>query len=268
MVVLRKLGAFVLGSLVIVAVVGVAKLLLDRRTLAPVPARGDGDREPPLVVAAELGDVAGGINPHRFCCVPRDQINPVQLEPIERDLGKRWPELRTLGRERVTAGDRLAFVVEAGRVATTRARELLTGTALAEHEGMLIVGVGCEPRLSHQHGLCCESLTLVPRDAIVAWSKADAPERAAAIGMTTPLTLARFVRSSEPIRLVVHTTPGMRWAVEPAGAAKMDVLEHDNGLVTIAVRDAQPGRLDVVATDEHESWGELNLGRWPVVVVA
>jgi hypothetical protein len=266
-VVLRKLGAMILGSLVVVAVAVLAKELLDGRNVAPAIER---DREQPAAVSvsAELGDpTASGSNPHPFCCVPRSQINPVQLDAIERDLGKRWPELRSLGRERVSIGDRLAFVVEAGRAAAVRDRELLTGTVLAEHEGMLIVGLGCEPRLGQQHGLCCESLTLVPREAIIAWSKADARERAAAIGTSTPLTLARFVRSGEPIKLVVHTVPGMHWTSEPADAAELDVLEHDDGLVTIALRRARPGRLDVAATAEHEAWGELDLGRWPIVVV-
>lgn len=261
------LGGLVLVSLLTAATVGLIVKLLDRRSPPSMSAIEDDPRESASVSTSVADPTAIETNPHRFCCVPRDQINPVQIQGMERQLAERWPELRSLGRERVTMGDRLAFVVEAGRVASSRARELLTGTALAEHDGMLIVGLGCEPQLSRQHGLCCESLTLIPRETIVAWSKAGTPERAVELGRPTPLSLARFVREGEPIRLVVHTVPGMQWATEPADVATVHVLELDDGLATIALRDARPGRLDLVATAEHESWGELSWGRWPIVVV-
>src|SRR5690606_823736 len=176
-------------------------------------------------------------------------------------------ELRSLGRDSVAAGDGVAFAVESGTSAAMRGRELLIGTVLDVHEGRLIVGLSCEPQLTKQHGLRCESLTLVPREAIIAWTKADAPERAAELGRSA-LSLARFVRSGEPIELVVHTPPGMQWATEPTDAARVDVLEPRDGIVTIALADARPGRLDLVATAEHPTWGALDLGRWPVVVVA
>src|SRR5690606_39871206 len=100
MAVLRTLGALVIGSLVIAAAVGLAVRLLDRRN--PAATVEDDYAEPAPERDVEFVDpTTQTINTYRSCCVPRDQINPQQIEAIERELAERWPELRSLGRDSV-----------------------------------------------------------------------------------------------------------------------------------------------------------------------
>lgn len=231
----------------------------ERRTAGVDP--GNAERNDPTVPPNPTGNPFWG-----HCCVARSQLGLSRLMDLRHHLSERWPKLRTLSLDDIDTHDRVAFLVEVGSSPDSFAHELLTGTVVALEGEQMIVGLGCEPRHTCRHGLCCEGVTLVPRRAVLAWSAAADPERAVELDAIDDAPLVRHVAPGEPIELTVLDRPGSRWSVEPAGAAEVQVLEKSDNAATVALRPARPGPVTLTLTAPHEDWGTLQLGRWALQV--
>ena len=186
--------------------------------------------------------------------------------PSVNALETRWPKLERIGSDQIVVGDRVAFLIEIGSDPESFARELRTGFVAALDERSLTVeldplaGAGLNPNEGAR--------TIIPRGAVLGWSRANAPQRRVAIEWTAkPDDEGLFVRHVEigqPITLAIpEPRAGLRWSIEPA-AANFRVLGVDaNNLAQVVFdRGSRSGRFHVRLHADDPGWGSTALGHW------
>ena len=237
----------------------------------PAPAEPERPRESqPLEFETRIAGASAPTDPSPSpaarCCVDRQQLGAATLFEIQDALEKRWPKLERIGSDQIVVGDRVAFLIEIGSDPESFERELRTGFVAALDERSLTVeldplaGAGMNPNEGAR--------MIIPRGAVLGWSRANAPQRRVAIEWTAkPDDEGLFVRHVEigqPITLAIpEHRAGLRWSIEPA-AANFRVLGVDaNNLAQVVFdRGSRSGRFHVRLHADDPGWGSTAIGHW------
>ena len=200
------------------------------------------------------------------CCIPRAEVGTLQLSTIADALARRWPVHSITGVERIRVGDRVALLVEVGSTPSTIARELVTGRVLETVVGGYRVQVEDAPALACRHGLCADAtIDLSPAHVLVWSSGTPNPRRPPIAFAPEPDDEGLFVRQirvGQPFEIVLSQGyERMRWELEPAGAAQLDVLGLGDVARLAFTRGPSSGRVELRLRSENRM-DPVELGRW------